>query len=346
MVLPSAGAGRARGRPRSGGSRLWTLYVGELHPLVTNKASFALFASVTGLLGLISMAFLYEAVELYFICAYILLPSFTTVFAATTYTRDRASGFASVVQTVPVTRAEYFVAKFLSSMTLGALFLVLTTPFTVLAGYFLGASHLWTSYGHVLLAALPLMAASTCLGLFISVALGRRGLLASAMTGFAVTILFAGISLMLREMKPAFGNELAMQREAESNFLFALLREITNLSHLSPFVNALDFYFAYPSGDALAWKALFTMLWFALVFGAGAWALFAYLQNVEGWDAPRLWTLGVVAGVLVVGASPVFAIEYAAELGPAQPSAMESPTPYNHSYDVRALLLPRGEPLP
>ncbi|HWG91879.1 MAG TPA: hypothetical protein VNZ52_13600 [Candidatus Thermoplasmatota archaeon] len=310
MSTPVAVAGAFANRRRKQASRLWDLYLGELNPLITSKANFWLVFAVTAIIALVAMPFFYAEIEGYFVFAYAILPSFTTVFAATTYTRDRASGFASVVQTVPISNAEYFLSKFLASMTLGVIFLGLTLPFTFMAVYFMGGTLLWASFGKYLLFSVPLMMASTALGLFMSVSIGKRGLLASAMTGFAITVVFAGASVLLRALGEEFQQSPAAAAEAEGSTILAIIRQITVLAHLSPVVNAIDFSMAYGENPALAWKNLFTVLWFAAILSLGAWFIYSRLQNVEAWDCPRWVSIASVAAVLGVAAAPVFVLDY------------------------------------
>lgn len=302
---------------------------GDLSSLWTDKGALGLLGLVSLVLALAAIMGLAVDLGLFRFIAFVLVPVFCTAVGAVQVSGERSSGYAAVLHTAPITPRAYYASKLLVSYAWGLLALAIAVPYAFLLAMFAGAGSLEALLPWVAVAAL-LCAFSACLGLLVSVLVGKRGLLPSAFAGIGLAI-----GLTLAPLFLMFFPE-AMRRSASA------------LARLSPVIDVID----PASQGGIGVRHLDTaegllgygvLVALAVVFAVLGYVIYTRLQNPEGWDAPS----GRVAAVLAVGALLVLAPPLLAGGDPfnVDPRAHESreTRPFELGFDAR--LVDPGEPV-
>lgn len=266
----------------------------EFSGLVADRGALGLVAVVGLVLGIAAVLGGATGFANFFFIAFVLLPLFSTAVGAIQVSGERASGYSAVLHTAPLTPRSYYAAKVAVSFAWALLAIGMGWAyalfFAALAGWGVVAMALaW------LPVALLLSAYSACLGMLLSVLVGKRGLLPSAFAGIGLALALALVPLFLQ-------------------FLPEAMRESARgLARLSPLLNLLGSGTSPADlATAAGQQGFAAVAYFAAVFaGVGALAYVRY-QNPEGWDAsPRralpllaLGALLVVAPAAVLGEPP------------------------------------------
>jgi hypothetical protein len=270
---------------------------GNASALWTDRNTFGLLAVAGLVLAVATTLAAFSDLAVFRVVAFLLVPIFATSAAAVQVSGERASGYAAVLHTSPVTPAGYYAAKLLVALLWAFLAMALGLPFAVLLALHAGAGFLATLLPWIA-AGFLLSAYSACLGLLISVLLGRRGLLPSAFGGIGAALALAMVPFFLGLLPDA-------TREAAAP-----------LARLSPLVDVLDPRMGLGLRDLGSWEGAVgyvTVASYAILFAGLGYAFYARLQNPEGWDAPRprvraavlLGALLVLAPVLATGPDPL-----------------------------------------
>jgi ABC-type transport system involved in multi-copper enzyme maturation permease subunit len=228
---------------------------------------------------------------------YLFLPLFFLALATPQISRDRESGFSSILFTHPISKGEYYIAKFLSLHLVLAIYLLTLVPFNAVIILYGGAGWLAEILRRIVWAFIE-TAFAVALGLFISAAMGRRATVPSVSLGFVVALSLA------------FGPFLAFQyfNALDPSFLPIAL----GLLHISPLTAAMDSLGSHglalnePLGPVLLSGFLIPFLFLAGV------QIYRRLQSPEGWELTSIKRVAVVGAVLAIllGSSLVPDFEY------------------------------------
>jgi len=266
---------------------------GELSALRSDRNAFGLVSGVALVLAVLTMLSASAVFDMFFILAYAVMPIFTTGVAAVLISGDRARGYASVLHTAPITPAAYYAAKLIVAVVWSLLAVVLSLPFVALLGLYVGASFLdillpWLAVALVM----ALFAAG--LGTMVSVAVGKRGLMASAFAGIGAALGVSLVPIML-----TFAGADAR-------------RGASPVAHLSPVYTVMQAV-SGPAPDLGAWplqRALLVVLLMASVFGAAGLVMYLRYQNPEGWDTNPRAALPVLAVAALLIVVPVLTVDF------------------------------------
>ncbi len=246
---------------------------------------------VLGLVGF--LGFVFWLMSTYFVAyfvdfAYLILPLFLLAPASTSISRDRESGFASILFTNPVSPWRHYVAKFLALNLIAGIYLLILVPFDLLIVTFAGLG--W--FEEILWRVLWMLIATSFvsgLGLLISASFGRRATLPSVFLGFATAMLLIFAPFLVIQYMGALDPDTISTTLA--------------LLHASPLMGAMDSFKSH--GMVVAEPLLPVLLSlslavFLLLVGALVYSRF---QSPEGWEVSpriRLAILGIVVVVLLL----------------------------------------------
>ena len=275
------------------------LYLEELRALPRGRFALAGAAVLCALLAFLAgvLGAGQSGLWAFSLVAYAIGPSLFAGLAAAQVAGLRTTRFAHSLYTTPVRKGEVLAAKVLVTATAGALYLLATLPFLLVASWHVAIP----SYvGDFLAMGVGLLAFGTALGTLLGVLLtGRSAAGAIALgLGFMVLSIFAVPTAVSLQAKPGGGDE-----------------SVLRVLHLSPHLLLSD-GLGLMAGEgagvvATPLRALaLVALGVAGMLGLAAWA---YLreQGVEGWESPaprRAALVGLLAALLLL---PALAAEVA-----------------------------------
>jgi ABC-type transport system involved in multi-copper enzyme maturation permease subunit len=306
---------------------------GELRSLQRERSTVVLAAAMLFVLTLISILASHGDLRIYLFFAYVLVPLFTTATAAVLMSTDRQTGYAAVLHTAPVTPAAYFAAKFVAALAFGLLAVALTTPLLLLLALHAGTGMLGAVAPYLAAGAL-LAVFGAALGLLISCAVGRRGLLPSAFAGLAAAFGLALAPVFLMFLPPSLAEWGA------------------RLARLSPIIAIYEGGPPHPRDWATAagQQGFLLIAYFAVVLAAIGFVVYTRLQNPDGWDTPRRNAIAAGIVALALMAAPLAVLDPP----PAQPARPGFGAPFENpmggldigfeALDGTAPLLRIGEP--
>ena len=264
-----------------------TLYAEELR--ATMRGHFAWLGAGVVLLalgGVAAAATQDTWVDGYGIIAYFLVPLAFLPLAAGAIAAPRANRFVESLFTAPVERRDWFIAKVLVLLTLGAAYYLALLP--ILAVYLAHVS-MPLLLRKLLMWAPGLLVASMAIGTLIGVLFIGRSIAAPAATGMGILLAYAAL-VPLQELMVARGNGAT---------------RIGALTLLSPAVllkNALGFTLVtgmIPATRTATWVSVAFVIGGA--FATATWT-FLHLQGVETWEARRgqRWTVTAAVAALCI----------------------------------------------
>ncbi|MFQ5919077.1 MAG: ABC transporter permease [Thermoplasmata archaeon] len=251
-------------------------------------ASLYFFLGAMAFLGFVFVVMSSFQISIFLDLAYLYYPLFFLPLAAVLISKERESGFASILFTHPISIAQYYLSKFLALLLIVGVYILALLPYDVLIVVFAGPGWAVEVLRRI---AWTLITASfaIALGLLISAALGRRATLPSVSLGFALALALAWGPFLGIQYLSAFG-------PSTIDWVLALL-------HISPLMGGMD---AFRSHGLMVGQPLYSLLLsaslaaFLLLAGL---TIYRRLQSPEGWEAHasvRVGSLAVVVAVLVV----------------------------------------------
>ncbi len=260
----------------------------EFLRMLRAPASLYFFLGAMGFLGFVFFVMSAFQVAIFLDLAYLYLPLFFLPLAATLITKERESGFASILFTHPISMRQHYLSKFLALLLIVGVYILALLPYDVLIVAFAGPGWAVEILARI---AWALITASfvIALGLLISAVLGRRATLPSVSLGFAMALVLA------------WGPFLGVQYMGA--FAPSAIDTVLALLHISPLMGAMD---AFRSHGLVVAQPLYSLLLSAALAAflllAGL-TIYKRLQSPEGWEthmAVRAGTLAAVVAVLVV----------------------------------------------
>lgn len=300
---------------------------GNLSALRCDKAALGLVGVGAMVLAVAATMGAFGAFAMFFFIGFVLVPIFGTAIGAVMISGERASGYAAVLHTAPITPAAYYGAKWLTAFLWTSLALLLTVPYGLLFALFLGPLFLaeflpWIPVG------LLLAAFSAGLGVLLSVLVGRRGLLPSAFSGIGIALAVALVPMLVGVLPEGMRDAAGW------------------MTRLSPMVNVLDFQqgLAARSLDTEeGWKGYALVATYTALFAVLGYVLYHRFQNAEGWDARGRHVAAALAVGFVVVLAPA-AIVGGNPLGPPEPVSRGDPS--GPELLLTSFLLQPGQALP
>lgn len=273
------------------------VYMEELKALPRGRFALAGAAALTAFLAIIAVSVSTTSstgLWGFGIFAHLVLPSAFAAFAATQVSGARASRFVQPLFTTPLRKSTYLTAKVLVALTLGALYLLSTLPFYLIAHLQVGLSDYMVDF---LLINAGLIPFGVALGTLLGVSFTGRSIGAPVSVALVimVTCVFAGM----------FAATLLNEPEGTAD---TALR----LTHLSPVVllsDATDLYATqgiYADNPNLS-LALFVFETVGLL--ALAYRVFLRHQGVEGWESGAGHRAGVAVSAALLLLAPVVAAD-------------------------------------
>ena len=243
------------------------------------------FLGVLGFLGFIFFLMSAFQVVIFLDLAYLYLPLFFLPLAATLISKERESGFASVLFTHPISMGQHYLSKFLALVLIVGLYLLALLPYDVLIVAFAGPGWVVEILRRI---AWTLITASfaIALGLLISAGLGRRATLPAVSLGFAMALILA------------WGPFLAIQYIGvfpPSAFDTALA-----VIHVSPLMGAMDAFRSHGLVVAQPLHSLMLSIFLAVFLLLAGLTIYRRLQSPVGWEAHMAVRVGSFAAVVVV----------------------------------------------
>ncbi len=282
----------------------------EFLRMLRAPASLYFFLGAMGFLGFVFFVMSTFRVAIFLDLAYLFLPLFFLPLAATLITKERESGFASVLFTHPISMGQHYLSKFLALLLIVGAYLLALLPYNVLIVALAGRGWALEILGRagwtVILASFAI-----ALGLLISAGLGRRATLPSVSVGFAVALILVLGPFFVLQYLAAFP-------PGTSDTVLSLL-------HVSPLMGAMDTFRSHGLTLANPLSPLLLSVALAAFLLVGGLLIYVRLQSPEGWEARiplRAGAfIGVVGVLLTVPLIPPF--EYSsAEQGPQDSCAI------------------------
>ncbi len=260
----------------------------EFLRMLRSPASLYFFLGAMAFLGFVFVVMSSFRISIFLDFAYLYYPLFFLPLAATLISKERESGFASVLFTHPISMAQHYLSKFLALLLIVGVYVLALLPYNVLIVVFAGPGWAVEILRRI---AWTLITASfaIALGLLISAALGRRATLPSVSLGFALALVLAWGPFLGIQYLGAFGP--------------STIDAVLALLHISPLMGAMD---AFRSHGLIVAQPLYPLLVSASLSAflvlAGL-VIYRRLQSPEGWEAHmavRAGSLVAVVAVLVV----------------------------------------------
>ncbi len=280
---------------------LFVLYWEELRALARGRFLFFGLAALFAFVGLLGFGAGPNAGGLwpFLFLTYAVIPSSFAAFAAVQIAGPRANKFVQAVFTAPVRRGTYILAKIMVCLTVGVLYLVMTSGFLLVYLFHVGVPGLYADF---LLVLAGMILFGTAYGIFLGVVFTGRSVAAPVSLGVLPIFLTLAVPFLIVSM-------------GESN---RFLRELyVRLAHLSPHVNLLEGNSTLPGG-AQAKHAEVT-LWIFLaatvaLLGLAVW-IYLFHQSVEMWDGADVWKplLVLLGAALVLAPAIAPAMTYESE---------------------------------
>lgn len=260
----------------------------EILRMTKSPAGLYTFIGVVGFLGTLFWLFSTFSVVIFLDLAYLVLPLFLILPAATLVSRDRETGYASVLFTHPVSPREYYASKLASVQVLTGIYLLVLSPFAYLTIAYAGHGWLSEILARIAWTWVESLFAGS-LGLLLSASLGRRATTPSIFLGLAIALLLSVGPFQIPHFLGAVSPEFAKTSLA--------------ILHASPLMGAMDFFTIHGMYVSQPLLSLFpSLVLTGLLLGLGHF-VYARLQSPEGWEVPesvQLGVLGIVVTSLVV----------------------------------------------